>query len=36
MALDKYHDWIKKQTLSDELTINVGFPEEGKTISITW
>ena len=36
MALDKYHDWIKKQTLSDELTISVGFPEEGKTISITW
>ena len=36
MALDKHHDWIKGQTLSDKLTINVNFPEEGKTISITW
>ena len=36
MAIDKHHDLIKKQTLSDKLTINVGFPEERKTNSITW
>ena len=36
MALNKNHDWIKKKTLSEKITLNIGFPEEGKTISITW
>ena len=36
MALEKHHKWIKEQTLSDKITLNIGFPDEDKTISITW
>ena len=36
MGLSKYHKWVKEQTLSDELTLNVYIPEDNVTISITW
>ena len=36
MAINKHHEWIKKQTLSKSITLNIGFPEEDKTVSITW
>ena len=36
MAINKHYKWIKEQTLSDKLTLNVGFPEEGVTVSMTW
>ena len=36
MAMDKHHKWIKEQTLSDKLTLNIGFPDEDKTIQLTW
>jgi hypothetical protein len=35
-SLDKHYDWIKKQTLTEELTLHINFPEENVTISITW
>ena len=36
MGLSKHHKWVKDQTLSDKLTLNVYIPEDNVTISITW
>ena len=36
IGLDKYHEWFKKQTLTDELVLYVNFPDEGKTIEFKW
>lgn len=35
-AMDKYHEWIKEQTLSEELALNVYIPEDDVTISFSW
>ena len=36
MGLNKRHKWVKQQTLSDSITLNVYIPEENVTISMTW
>lgn len=36
LAMDKNHEWIKKQTLSEELVLNVYIPEDDVTITFSW
>ena len=36
MALNKHHKWFKKQTNSTKLSLHISFPEENRTIVLTW